>query len=386
MLPIKKGVLFSLLGWRATLFIVAALAPLCLPLFLISFPYSERLVSTGFPVLVWPWGNFDGVHYIGIAQTQYGAYFTQAFFPLYPLLMGILGQGLFFFADAWQRLLLSGLFLSYISLGLFVWSLYVLARIDNLAFAKGSRLLWSVLLFPTAFFFAAVYSESLFLVFVVGCFIFLRRQKFWLAALCVGLATATRFVGVALLPALWWEYTLARRRSWNRVDVGKLLSLSVLSLLGLVLYSSYLFYRFGDPFLFAHVQGAFGASRTSDSIVTFPQVLYRYLKIVFTVPWHTYPYFTAILELGATLGALTGLFIAVRKRIRSSYVLFSGIALLIPTLTGSLTSMPRYILVAFPLYFVLADLPRVTFRIWISLSAALLVVLTTLFLRGYWVA
>ena len=61
-------------------------------------------------------------------------------------------------------------------------------------------------------------------------------------------------------------------------------------------------------------------------------------------------------------------------------------SLLIPTLSGSLSSMPRYILAAFPL------LPLVTVKMGkygklaMALSAILAVVLASIFIRGYWVA
>ena len=86
--------------------------------------------------------------------------------------------------------------------------------------------------------------------------------------------------------------------------------------------------------------------------------------------------------------AVVGLGLAALK-IRWSYILFAGIAILLPTLTGTFSSMPRYILVAFPLYIGLAlvtkSRPELRWTI-LSISGLLLVMNTLLFSQGYWVA
>lgn len=368
--------------WRIGLFVTAAIAPRVLSPFKESFPYSELLVATGLPWWLWSWGNFDGVHYIGIAQTQYGAYFTQAFFPLYPLLMAITGNVLFFLHDPWSRFVVAGIFISSVSLIGVLWLFGKLTKDVSMSY----RTIGALLLFPTAFYLGAVYSESLFLLLVLLFFYFLKEGKFWKGALVCGLGTATRFVGVGLILSLWFEYFRRYRKHWNWAHGVRLGTLTLLGLSGLILYSLYLEVRFDDPLLFAHVQGAFGAARTSQAIVTLPQVFFRYGKILLTVPWNTYPFFTSLLELFATLTGIIGLIFAWKKKVPISYLLFSIVALLTPTLTGSLTSMPRYVLVAFPLYFVIAHLPTIWYRVWIGISALLLIILTMLFVRGYWVA
>src|SRR3990167_799324 len=75
--------------WRVVLLGIAAIGTVILP-FKPSFPYSEALLTPHGSPLFWSWANFDGVHYLGIAAKSYFAQFTQAFFPLYPLLIRIL--------------------------------------------------------------------------------------------------------------------------------------------------------------------------------------------------------------------------------------------------------------------------------------------------------
>jgi len=75
---------------------------------------------------------------------------------------------------------------------------------------------------------------------------------------------------------------------------------------------------------------------------------------------------------------------------RLSYAVFMFCAYIIPTLSGSFSSFPRYALVLFPGFIVLAIyLSRVPsiFRILVyTLLGITLVIAETLFVRGYWVS
>src|SRR3989304_8198475 len=74
--------------WRILLFLIAFISPAVIPQFGARFPYyQERLIASGLPHFIWSFGNFDGVHYLGIAKDAYAYQYTQVFFPLYPLLI-----------------------------------------------------------------------------------------------------------------------------------------------------------------------------------------------------------------------------------------------------------------------------------------------------------
>src|SRR4030042_4808501 len=86
------GSIFRILViWRIALLLVAFYAILAFP-FKESFPYWETLLEPNGHPLFWSWANFDGVHYLTIASTGYSAQYTQAFFPVYPLLMGVVSR------------------------------------------------------------------------------------------------------------------------------------------------------------------------------------------------------------------------------------------------------------------------------------------------------
>ncbi len=166
---------------------------------------SKTLVSN---LLISPWANFDGVYYLLIAEEGYTV--NAGFFPLFPLainfIASIFGNTLpFSEIQYFTALFLISIFFL-ISLILF----YKLVRLDY----KKHTAMWSfifLLLFPTSFFFAAIYSESLFLLLLILSFYFARKRNWLLASIFAMLLTATRFVGIAILPALLYEFYIAEK-------------------------------------------------------------------------------------------------------------------------------------------------------------------------------
>ena len=187
---------------------------------------------------------------------------------------------------------------------------------------------------------------------------------------------------------LWQQQTRTSSKKvwkWLQSNSKALLAISLGSL-GFVLYSGYLWYHFADPLYYFHVQSEFGGGR-QESLIFFPQVVWRYLKILTTTPFDM-RYLIYIQEFLTSVGGLTLLLIG-HKRVRLSLWFFSLTALLLPTLTGTFSSMARYILVV-PAFFIilnqlLAPHPRLRIT-WLVLSALLLIFNTILFVQGYWVA
>ena len=74
------------LGWRILLFVIAFLSIFFIPTFGARFPYTDRVLEiTGLPYWIWGFGNFDGVHYLRLAQDGYSAQYSQAFFPVFSI-------------------------------------------------------------------------------------------------------------------------------------------------------------------------------------------------------------------------------------------------------------------------------------------------------------
>ncbi len=369
-----KFLLSSFIIWRVGLLTIAALAAFFL-VFTPSYPYWEIiLLPSGLPSWLWSWAGFDGVHYLTIGQFGYTAQYTQAFFPLYPLLIRLISP--IFLGN----FLLNGLIISNI---FFLLALFLFYKLVSLDFEK--NIPWMIiflLVFPSSFFFGSLYNESLFLTLVLASFLAARKKKWWLAGILGGLASLTRLVGLFLLPALLWEWYISSKPKINL----RFLWLGLIPL-GLASYMFYLQKAFGDALYFLHAQPFFGAQRTGGEIILLPQVIWRYFKILTSVPYVAYDFWVALAEM-TTFVLVTGLLLLAHKRgVRLSYLIFSWLVFLVPTLTGTFSSLPRYVLPVFPIFMVLGNLKSQKLKISLAvLSILLLILAAALFTRGHWVA
>ncbi|MGI8595555.1 MAG: mannosyltransferase family protein [Solirubrobacteraceae bacterium] len=144
--------------------------------------------------IVGPAARWDSHWFLTIADEGYGGEPQRAaFFPLYPLLVRVLG--------ALGSPLVAGIAVSMVAT---FAALYLLDRLATLELgpeaARRSVLLLAF--FPTALFLSAVYAEALFLALAVGTMYFGRTQRWALAGVCGMLAAATRSSGLLLLVPL----------------------------------------------------------------------------------------------------------------------------------------------------------------------------------------
>ena len=159
-------------------------------------------------LLAAPAARWDSAWYLVIAHYGYrpelGSYTSarDAFFPLYPL-------GLRALSDLGLQAVVAGVLFS---LATFALALYGLHRLTTLELGGSARrgggeiarlAVLVTALAPMAFYFSAVYSESLYLALSVGLFLCARRGRWaWVGVLGM-LAVATRSTGLVLaLPAL----------------------------------------------------------------------------------------------------------------------------------------------------------------------------------------
>jgi Gpi18-like mannosyltransferase len=188
------------------------------------------------------WAHWDGFWYLSIATIGYtGRSVATAFFPLYPLLVRLLGGTE-----------VSGIILSLASFGLGSWIVFLIAQRE-----LGHDVAWYTVLalafFPSSFYFMAVYPEALVLVLSAGSIYLLLRGRVGWAALVAGVASAASVDGVLLglpiLLTLWQE-----RRPWR-----DWLSLLLVPL-GVLAYMAYLAFAFGNPLTFQGAQAHWGRS------------------------------------------------------------------------------------------------------------------------------
>jgi len=164
-----------------------------------------------FPQVFWlMWQRFDSDFYLNIAQSGYGQpAFGEAggvdwvFLPLYPLLMAGLGSIL---GGSGTAFVLAGVLISNTAGLAAATYLYLLVR-DEWSREVAQRVVLYLAFFPMSFYLSAVYTEALFLALAVACLYHARRQSWWIAALCGGLAAASRPQGIVLIVPLAWEYS-----------------------------------------------------------------------------------------------------------------------------------------------------------------------------------
>lgn len=344
--------------------------------------YSPHLLGGGIDnylteFYIFPWANFDGEHFIALAQFGYQQY-TQAFFPLYPWLISF---GKYFSGDTIFSLATAGMIVSVSALITALIFFYRLLQLDyDRMFSLG--VVGVLLLFPTSFYFNAVYSESLFLMLITGSFFFFRKKQFFLAGVLGFLAGLTRVFGILIFFSFIIEIFV------YKIPIRKSFWIFLIPF-GLISYMTYLYYSVGDPLAFYNLQLIVGEQH-QRGIVLFPQIIYRYLKIIVSADSITPILTTVLLELFAGVVFFILPIIGFFKKVRISYIFFAFFGYLLPTIQGSFSSLPRYVLILFPSFIIIAllikPLPNIIKICLFFMSLALLILEASLFLRGYWVA
>jgi len=149
-------------------------------------------------LLVNVWYRWDTGWYLQIAAFGYipgGG--NIAFMPLYSWLI----HGL---AILTGNYLFSALIISNLAALAVFCLLYEAAKLEGLNSRTSLGVVMFFVLFPTAFFLFAAYTESLFLALVLGFWLAARRKDWLLAGLLGGLATLCRIQGVILSVVLAW--------------------------------------------------------------------------------------------------------------------------------------------------------------------------------------
>jgi Mannosyltransferase (PIG-V) len=312
----------------------------------------------------------DAQWYFRIADEGYRAEDgSAAFFPLYPLLVrvaSLLTGG---------SMLAAGIIVSNTS---FLGALMVLYALTALEFsdAHARTAVLLIAIFPTSFFFLAPYSESTFLLLSVTAFWFARRDRWALAALSAALAAMTRSIGIVLAPALLVEAFQQHRESG--VSFLPRAAAAAAAVAGPLLYFLYWLIAFDDAL------APWQAQRTWEREATFPLdsiaralvMAYRFRDV-----W--------LLDL-LVVGVVLICAVICWWRLRPGYALYASASLLVPLAypfpTRPLLSVPRFVAVIFPSFWVLADLvqrgrlPRAAV---VAAFAGGLSLLTVLFVNWY---
>jgi len=356
-------------------------------------------------LLVEPLRQWDGLWYKLIAEQGYGGSgeFQAAFWPLYPWIMDYGGRLTGWTVDS------VGYIVSHLAFAAALVLLYRLITLDfNPMVAR--RTLLALAFFPTAYFFSAVYTESLFLLCIVGALLAARLGHWWVAGAVGLLAALTRSYGILLLipfaVLFFQQYRLDFRR-WlpNILPVA-------FPALGPLIYAYYLREVVDDPLAFFTKQS--GWDRYSlppwETIRCGVVSCYNlggepdgatwgWLSTLLQTPtWQTLtsqPFRldfanSDTLELICALLFLALALLGLRALpLYQTAFLLPGliIPLYQPSQVHALMSIPRFGLTLFPLFVVLALIFKGRLAaVALPLSTLLLVILTIQFTHWYWVS
>lgn len=317
-----------------------------------------------------------GYHYSAAWQS------SVAFFPGYPLCVALIRR--LTGAPVWLvSLVLTSVFLFASMVLLYD---YVRRRFGESRPMLAGFAIMTVALFPTAFFFRMAYSESLFFFLNIIVFYgFQRDWPLWLVSTLVGMATATRATGVALLLPLMFYASrdgVSFWRNFTRITLSAIVGLS-----GLLAYIAYQKLAFDSPGAFIQTQQYWVWHRSHDwvekamALVWFKPAWWLYLPgspgytghieraipVIFQLEFANPVFFIAAFILsmvGEWKGWLT----------RDEVLLTLG--LLFVSYVGKgfemcMTSQGRFVAAIFPIYLVIANILDRIPRIWAIASLAI---------------
>ena len=363
-----------------------------------------------------PWQNWDGQWFLRIAHLgYYRDDASTAFLPLYPWLISAFA--VLFGGDT----LVAGCVVSWLSFAGALALLWPLLR-DELGEEVALLSLVLLVTFPTAFYFHAVYTESIFFLLVVLALFAARRGWFLAAGMAALGASLTRWTGFVIAPALLaeaWSQAVAKEQGIDSVRLPELFSPSgrraltkvplaaalgaVVPALAFPIVQHVLSSAVGDPWAFSRAQ------RFWERRVMPPWVgLIDGIRVL--LPGHP-PYLEPLpggfprlpdypggfleahaYNLAAALGGLALSVVALR-RLRPSFGVLALAGVVLPLMTPSrlqpLQSMPRFLVVLFPLFAALALLVRgrpLLTAIAIAIGAAIQGFFIARFTLWFWVA
>jgi Gpi18-like mannosyltransferase len=399
--PLTQAIVAAI-GSRILIFAVAFLAAALIGVrgLPVGWRFPERAeVFTGWlGSLFNPWAHWDGVWYIKIATSGYAdADGSTAFFPLFPMLLRYVGVVLN------GNLLITGIVISLLCYAGSVWLLYRLVRVDFGDSLAGRAVVY-LAIGPLSFFLQAVYTESLFLLLSLACFVFAREGRLRLAGIMALLATLTRSTGVLLLiPMAYYYY---ERRGWSFRKTDSHVANLLMVFEGLLVWMTYLALAFGKPLVFSTAQAAWERNFGAPNYTVIKGIVASVMGLRDMISAEYYRVFWEVPRPGSEYGAASTntlnllFFIAAAlllwygaRRLPGAYSWYALAALAYPLFFPGkyvpLMSYPRFTLTVFPLYVALAlytrDRPRLH-KVVVVVGIVLLIGFTAKFALFNWVA
>ncbi len=367
-LTLKKLIVIYFL-WLLLIKSVAILGYFLLPARYQPLSFIKDIWKSNF--LLWSWANFDGEHYLSIAKYGYQirhGFPQYAFFPLYPLLIKLVA---FITRDFFLAAKLLSLLFGFTTFYFFNKWLEIIRVKHPL------KILLTLLLFPGAVFLHAFYTEALFLTLVAATLYFSEKKHWSLAFTLAALATATRINGLFVALFVLLKF-FSQTKSWL-----KTLLATPLSLAGFLIYLVFLFLKTGNPLAFYQAQNYWGKAHPTSPLT----LVSRYLPTITTQFHFDLTHLVVVLEVASLFWGVYLLIASFKsKKLDFAYWVYLTLNLLLPLATGSLGSLPRFLLSLFPAFIIFDSWPLKKYFSLLISYFLLLAFGIILFTRGYWYA
>ncbi|MEX2016618.1 MAG: glycosyltransferase family 39 protein, partial [Candidatus Hydrogenedentales bacterium] len=252
-------------------------------------------------------------------------------------------------------------------------ALYYLARLD-VPRVQARRAVLLTAVFPFAFFFGAVYSESMFLLFTVLAFYGFRTRRWMLGGVSASIAIVTRVPGILMMPALAWL-------AWKHVEPtrrDRLMALAglSLSLTGFAWYCIYIYQLSGNAFEWVatiqrwnYYPGGAPWKAPLDLMDKLLMHPYTYLSYNPMALYDTLYGVTGLIFLGLTP--------VVWRRFGAAYGLYMLLNLWLPLSSGVFEGVGRYCSILFPAFIWMATIRSR------NISTALVVLFAMVYMFGF---
>lgn len=314
----------------------------------------------------------DAPHYLEIAKNGYASVGETAnnivFYPLYPILIKMLGV-------VFRSYPFTGLIISYACFGIASAYMYKLMRLDY-DLEKSADALLLMFIAPYGMFFMSIHTESLFLMLSIMVIYYSRKESWLIAGILGFFAALTKSQGVLLLVPVAYEIILESVRD-KKFRLNGLYALLIP--LGFIMYLVLNKAVHGGFFAFVAHQAAApwynSAKWVSESLAT----SYSVGKDNFSLSLIIYAP-----QIILFFAAVSLIFAGLYKKVRTSYLAFMGVYVLVTYFHGWMLSGARYITSCAVVYIIMAAIDNKLIKYLMYLITGILCLYTlSLWLLGY---
>jgi hypothetical protein len=306
-----------------------------------------------------------------IAQQQ-----NIAFFPAYPMLMR---YGSLFLA---RQVVWTGVVISWLAFFGALAYLYRFVR-ERHDHDTGRAAIALIACYPFAVYFSTAYTEALFLLTIVAACYHFERNELWKAGVWGLVAGLSRPNGcllsvvlalIAIRPLWPFQWSSMNTRQW--LGIADRIAVAALPGIGMLIYSTYIFFLTGHPLQWAAQNAAWGrVYRGIDLLVADQAQHISDYGIYSFAATRTID----VLQLSAVLFVLATTW-PVFRRVGFPYAVMIAINVVPPLLMGGLLSMGRVTSVIFPTFVWLAlAIPPGHRAAWLSAFAMMQAIIAAMF-------